>query len=111
MALGSYKVPTPFKDEDKWLRFFTKRALCYLAVAVFLGVTQFLFFKTLHLTVIGMAIFILLIMAAIALGFGTMMSDWYLFGGGERLDVLCVRMLNKHRKKNRRLYIKNYNEE
>lgn len=109
--LGSYKTPAPFKDEDKWFRFFTKRALVYVLVALFIGGIQILFFQKLHLTLIGMTIFVLLLACAIVLGFGKMPPEKYLFGGGERFEALVIRLFIKRRKKNRCLYLKNYGED
>ena len=38
-SLGTYKVPAPLKDEDKWFKFFTKTQLICVAGSVVLGVS------------------------------------------------------------------------
>lgn len=111
MALGSYRVPAPFKDEDKWLRYFTKKSLCYMIVALFIGAGQFMFFKSIHMTLIGMTLFTVIMIGSAVLAFGVMPADKYLFGGGENVDTLLVRLIHKNRKKNKRVYVKNYGED
>ena len=110
-TLGSYKTPAPFKDEDKWLKFFTKRMLAYLSCGAFIAFQCFMFFHGLGLSVIGLILAILSIMFAGVLLL-TMPADKYLFGGGKKIDVLLYRIIRKRFfKKHRVIYVKNYSRE
>lgn len=110
MALGTYKVPSPFKDEDKWFRYFTKKQLLFVGLAAIAAIMLTVFFSKIHMPAIGVGIGAVLVIGIGALVFVTIPQDKYLIGGGYKLEEIALRVVIKHFPKNKRLYIKNYDD-
>lgn len=108
MALGTYKIPDEFKDEDKYFRFFTKKQLLALIIAVVIGVTLLVFFSKLGLTPVGLVFMLLIVLSIGVCVMIPIPEDRYLIGGGEKIYVIVLRILLKRLPKNRVIYIKNY---
>lgn len=109
-SLGTYKVPAPLKDEDKWFKFFTKTQLICVAGSVVLGVSILVFFARIGLVPIGLALCLLEIASVGACVMIRMPADKYLMGGGEYIIVILFRLIRKKLPKNRVIYIKNYDD-
>jgi hypothetical protein len=111
MALGSYKIPKEFKDEDKWFKFFTKRQLIYAAAIIFIDVNVVKFTHLFHLEVLGIIVAILVTLILGGMAFITMPADKYLIGGGMSLESLILRLFLKYQPSNKKIYVKNYEKE
>ena len=112
MALdGRYRIPREFRDEDKWFRFFTKKQLIYVAIAVaidFVFITMTLAF---HIVGVGIALSVICLMIALFLAFFVIPTDKYLIGGGYPVMAIISRVVYRHMPGNRILYVKNYKKE
>lgn len=108
---GSYKVPAPLKDEDKWFKFFTKSQLLSIGVAVLIGFQILVFFGKHGLVPVGLAICLLIVIGVGVCVMVRIPPDKYLIGGGEYIAVILFRIIRKKLPKNKVLYIKNYNDE
>ncbi len=110
MADGVYSIPRELKDEDKWLKFFTKTQLMIFGIGVLIVILFGLVLMPLGayhlLTVLG--VIILTIFGILA--FVPMPPSRYLYGGGFPLYVIVLRILNKMISK-KKLYLKNYDPE
>lgn len=107
MAAGTYKIPKPFKDEDKWFKL-TKKQILYLTAGGFLAVGAIKVFSMMHIAIIGWVVGISILLFAILLSSVAMPLDKYIIGGGIRLEILAVRVITKKTSRRRNLYIKNY---
>ena len=110
MAAGTYKIPKPFQDEDKWFKL-TKKQIVYFAAGGFLAVGFVKLFGTVGLSLIGWVCGIVVLLAAVLLSSVSMPLDKYIIGGGIRLEILAVRVLTKRLPQRRVLYIKNYEKQ
>lgn len=104
--LGHYKRPHEFKDEDKWLRYFTKPQLLYLIVFGGTGILLFILFKGLGLRYIGCVFFELFTAAGILLPRVDVPQNWYLWGGGIPVRTILVRLIKKNLPWNKVVYIR-----
>ena len=108
MELGKYEVHEDIQNEDKWLKFFTLPQLGVIALAVVVGVSCIFFFSKIGLAAVGIFFCILLVLAAFVCVMIPMPEDKYLFGGGELIGVLAVRLVLKKTPLKKKLYICNY---
>lgn len=111
--IGRYKIPRPFKDEDRWFKFFTKDQLLWIGLALIISfrlVTWVMYSSkvVLFITLVGCVVFVI---ATAVIAMCSMPTDKYLWGGGIPLKKLVVRLIRKRLKANRQLYVKNYNAE
>lgn len=110
MAKLTYNVPSEFSDEDKWLKYFSKRDLGILIATGFLTVilykiTGYLFRNPLIGAIIG-----LLIMAVcVGISMIKLPDTLYLSGGGQSILIVLLKRLI--RKKNKIIYVRGYDEE
>ncbi len=109
--LGRYRVPKEFKDEDKWFRFFTKRQLIYLGLALVVSVITCIGTYKLNILPVGVVVSELLIMVAAAFAFITIPPEKYMYGGGYRLSTILFRIVVRRLPKNRVLFVKNYDND
>ena len=110
MQGGRHDWPEEFRDEDIWL-FLTKRQWVIMLTGVALGGLVVGIFIKLHLTaIIGLAFIIagLILIAAAVVAFITMPDRYYLFGGGERLEIILFRLFKKCRKRSKVIWTANY---
>lgn len=108
MELGKYEVHEDIQNEDKWLKFFTLPQLGALALALVLGMGSILFFSKIGLIAVGIFFCILAVLATFVCVMIPMPEDRYLFGGGELIGVLVIRLLLKKTPVKKKLYISNY---
>lgn len=106
---GKYKIPKPFKDEDIWLRWFTKEQLLYIAVAALLSAGVIYLFYMIRLTLIGATIAVILMFAGFAIPRFNMPDDKYLLGGGMPLKVVIGRIIVKKFVEKKKLYVTDFN--
>lgn len=109
--IGRYKIPRPFKDEDIWFRFFTKKQLLVIGTAALISLQPvILAFKHSNNILLFFALVfgIILIAAASIIVKFDMPADKYLWGGGTSLETLLMRIIRKRLKSNKILYVKFY---
>lgn len=107
MAIGTYKIPRPFKDEDKWFKL-TKKQWLFLAFGAGLAYVAFKIFSTVHLNIVAYVVAIIAVGVCFIIATFNMPDDKYIIGGGTRLDILAKRLVIKRFKKYKKIYIKNY---
>ena len=110
MATGTYKIPKPFKDEDKWFKL-TKKQIVYLSIGGLFAAGAVKLFGLLGFSLIGWVCCIVVMLIAVLLSSVSMPLDKYIIGGGIRLEILAIRVLTKKFSKRRILYIKNYDKQ
>lgn len=101
------EIPTEFKDEEKWLKFFPKRVFITLLVLVGIGVILIkilsaifkVFWPFLIAWLIFTAVIVLLMMIPTSL-------DNVMRGGGQ--DVMSLLIKKFHRKRQSCIYIKGF---
>lgn len=108
--LGDYAVMAELKDEDKWLKYFTKKQLLYFGVASVLGIGEIILFYKLGLVIIGVELLIINIVIAFVIQL-RMPSDKYLWGGGTLIEELLLRIIKKNLPGHKILYTKFIEEE
>jgi len=108
MTIGSYKVHDEIQNEDKWLKgIFTLPQLCAIGVAVVVGIAVCTFFFGFGLERIGIGLGLVIVIGTGVCVMIPMPEDKYLFGGGELIGVLVIRMVVKKLFK-KKIYISNY---
>ncbi len=107
MAIGTYKIPRPFKDEDKWF-YLTKKQWLFVAFGGGIAFVAFKIFTFIHLDVVAYVVAIISLGSCFITATFDMPDDKYIIGGGTRLDILAKRLLIKRLKKYKRIYVKNY---
>lgn len=107
MALGTYKIPRPIQDEDKWLKL-TKKQWLYTGIGIVIAYAAFQVFCAMHMDLLAYVIALISIGFFFTIGTFKMPEDKYIIGGGTKLDVLAKRLIVKQFKKYKVLYIKNY---
>ncbi len=110
MAAGTYKIPKPFKDEDKWFKL-TKKQIMYLASGGLMAIGAIRVFSMMGIAIIGWVVSITILLFAILLSSVAMPLDKYIIGGGISLEILTIRVLTKRMPGRRNLYIKNYEKQ
>lgn len=110
---GKHEVPDEFQDEDKWF-LLTKRQWVVLAPSV---VTTIFLIGTLikaHLAAtilfpIVLTGCILFILASLVVAFFDVPDNWYLYGGGMKIERVLFRVLRKKiDRRSKVVYTKHY---
>jgi len=101
MPIGKYKVPRELQDEDKWLKFFTKRQLAILIVALLIDLGLITIFQKLHIVVVGVVLALIILISAAAVVYLKMPRSRHTHGGGLGLDTIVLRILKRKRSKNK----------
>ncbi len=109
--LGTYQIPKEFRDEDKWFKFFNRKQLAITGGGILLCVPPSFIFHQLGYLQIGLAIDEIIILAALLLAFLPLPTERFLVGGGFMLNQIVLRLIIKNLPKNKKLYVKNYEEE
>ena len=111
MALGRSRIPDEFKDEDKWLRFFSKKqilvTLAFLAVGILCAIP---FFK-IGFSVVGVVFIITSIICGFSIVTLKVPDRKYLFCGGAFLYILICRIIRKKLPWNKKIYVKNIKQD
>ena len=95
MSYGDHRVPDPLKDEDKWLHL-TKRQMLIITVPLLLAVG--IIKLTIALSILRFTGTILIIEVP---------PEKYLFGSGNKLEIIAFRLLLKKLPMNKKIYTKN----
>ena len=101
-----HEIPSEFTDEDKWLKYFSKKSILALCIT---GAVAFLFYqvgKFLGAGLVGIAFGALIMAAGVAPTMIPRSETEYLKGGGITYDVIAIRWLIRKSKKI--IYIKGY---
>ena len=104
-----HEVPSEFKDEERWLRFFPKRSLLILAVLSTFTVILAKILSLFNLMMLGLAIGGIITVVCVALSMIPIATTEYMRGGGLTVDKWILRKL--YHKKRRYIYIKHYNSD
>ena len=110
MSYGVHGVPDPFEDEDKWF-FLTKRQWLILLPPVTLLVLSIVGMLAIGLAILLPFVIIVLVMVCIGaaiIAFFDMPQNWYIFGGGQRIEKILFRLLKKTRKSSKKIYTKHF---
>lgn len=108
--LGDYPCMTELKDEDRWLKFFTKKQLLYIGVAALLGIGEIVLFYKIGLTVVGVELLLINIAVSFVIQ-QKLPPDKYLWGGGTLIEELLFRVVKKNLPGRKILYTKFINDE
>lgn len=108
--LGDYAVMHELKDEDKWLKYFTKKQLLYFGVAILIGFGEIALFYHIGLVVVGVELLIINLIIAFLIQ-QKMPQDKYLWGGGTLIQELLLRVIRKNLPGKKILYTKFYEDE
>ncbi len=111
MALGVYKVPREFKDEDKWFRFFTKTQLFIMLIGLAISVVFFLIFGAIHATKLAVILSVFVLLVCALLAFFKIPESRYLYGGGYPAYQILLRIIRKYFVEKKQIYIKNIRQE
>ncbi len=104
MANLREEVPAEFADDERWYKYFTKKTLVVLMVAVFFTYLLMMLFGLIHLQAVGLIIGGLIGgLVFVAYNIKLPNTD-VLHGGGSTLDVLIARILA--RRKNGRIMVR-----
>ena len=103
-AVGKYKIPKPYKDQDLWFKWFTKKQVLYLIVAAVISAGILYFTQKIHLLLIGLVLTVILFVFAFVIPRFKMPEDKYLLGGGIELEELALRLILKIVRK-KKIYI------
>lgn len=106
--LGNYNIPKEYKDEDKWFRFFTKVQLLFIGAAAGISIGLIVLFNKLNATPVGVVLTVVTLIVAVILAFVNIPANKYMTGGGLKLRTMLLRLIIKRQRKNRVLYVKNY---
>ena len=94
-AIGTYRVPREFKDEDRWFRFFTKTQLLIVGIGLGICAVIFLIFSIFGLFIPALILSVVVLAIAGLLAFLPMPDNKYMYGGGYPVYVIALRLINK----------------
>ena len=104
--MAVHEVPSEFKDEEKWLKFFPRRSVLILAVMFGFSIILSKLFSLFKAGGIGFTIGIILTVVAVAMSM-IPVSSGYASGCGLTVDKWIMRRIY-HKRKHRVVYIKHY---
>ena len=107
MAQGTFKIPMDAKDEDKWLKFFTKSQLAVIVIVAVIDFGIIKLTQALGATPIGVFIAIVLMIAACIITLFKVPESSHVIGAGNNIGKIIVRMLI-HWKIYKKVYIRGY---
>ena len=99
MAFGRFRIPSEFKDEDKWLKFFTKPQLVALGIALLVSATVLVVLTKYGLFAVGFAIFLLIMLTAFTVVMKKVPESYYLMGANETIGIILLRVIIKKLKR------------
>lgn len=103
--MGKYRIPTEYKDEDRWWKF-TKRQLVYLAMGLAIDYVTFRILSPFGLITIWILLAVPISIFFLVIAMVPIPNSQYLHGGGMMLEAVILRIIM--RKFKRVLYVKNY---
>ena len=93
--MGRYKIPRPFKDEDIWFRYFTKKQLFYLAIFGGIGLLILSISVAMNMSLVGGFFCVCFVGLGVIIPRFNVPDDKYLWGGGLPLDKIFFRVIVK----------------
>ncbi len=111
MAIGVYKVPREFKDEDKWFRFFTKIQLFIMGIGIALSALVFLICSVVKMYRVATVITVINLIVCALLAFFKMPENKYMYGGGYPAYQILLRLIKKHFLDPKQVYIREFDRE
>lgn len=111
MAFGTFKTFGQMKDEDKYLRFFTKRNIIwsFIGIVIDCGILQIA--KATGTVTFGIVLSAVVFVFFAGISFVKMPVSRYMSGGGLFLTTILMKLLMRRFGSNRALYTKYHREE
>lgn len=106
---GVHEVPSEFKDEEKWLVFFSKRTLIIGVIMVLITLVLSKITGLFHATWLGLSIGLICTVAFVVTSMIMIPNTEYMRGGGLTVDKLLFRRFCH--KRSMGVYIKHYNSD
>lgn len=105
MSYGEHRVPDPLQDEDKWLRL-TKRQMLIIIVPLLLGLGIIKITSSMGVLPMGIFLTVVLVVLTGAFLLVDVPPEKYLFGSGNKLEIIALRLLLKKLPVNKKIYTK-----
>lgn len=106
MSYGDHRVPDPLQDEDKWMHL-TKRQMLMIMAPLLLGIGIIKITGMLGLLPLGIFFVVVLVVITGAFLLVDVPPEKYLFGSGNKLEIIALRLFIKKLPMNRKIYTKN----
>lgn len=106
---GIHEVPSEFKDEEKWLLFFSKRTLIIGVIMVLITLVLSKITGLFHATWLGFGIGLICTVAFVVTSMIMIPTTEYMRGGGLTVDKWLLRRF--FHKKSMGIYAKHYNSD
>lgn len=106
--LSSHELPSGFKDEEKWFKFFSKRSFIILGVTFAITIFLVKFFELFGLGGLGGVIGGVIMVVFVGLSMVPVPYSDYMKGGGQTFDRRIFKAMLRKRKKSKVIYIKRY---
>ena len=106
MNYGDHRVPDPLQDEDKWLHL-TKRQMLIIIVPLLLAVGIIKLSIAVKLLPLGIFLSVVLLILTGTVLIIEVPTEKYLFGSGNKLEIIAFRLLIKKLPMNKKIYTKN----
>ena len=105
--IGVFKVPSEFKNEDKWFKYFNRKQIVVLIITLFIDYRLISFSNSSGLLIPAIIVaifFTMVIMGCVMVNLPV--DSFFLTGGGVTLDELAYRII--YRKTHKVIGTKNY---
>ena len=106
MSYEEHRVPDPLQDEDKWL-YLTRRQLIIIVFPILLALGILKLTYSIGILPVGIFFAIVLLVLSIAFLAIDVPPEKYLFGSGNKLEIIAFRLLIKKLPMNKKIYTKN----
>lgn len=102
--MGTYEVPRQFNNEDRYLKYFTKKGIAALVIGFVMTVMLYIFFNILKLGVIGIVLGVIFTAIGVFLCMYKIPESNFKSGAGQDLFTVLIRRY--YRYKNKVIYTK-----
>lgn len=106
-----HEVPSEFKDEELWLKYFPKRSFYILGITFGIAVGLWKFFSLFQIGIVGIILGVICMVFCTGASMIPVNPNKYMEGAGLNYDKYILRRLYRRRKKNRVIYVKHYDSE
>lgn len=107
--MRNYPIPSEFNDEDKWLKYFSKKSMVIICIMLGNLYALYRMLALVHLELVGVILGVLLGTLVVLFSMLPVPSENYLKGAGQTYDILLLKILYRRRRKV--IYIKGYRKE
>lgn len=107
----AHDVPSEFKDEELWLKYFPKRSFYILGITFGIAVALWKILSLMHIGVVGIVFGAMIMVFCTGTSMIPVNPNRYMEGAGLNYDKYILRRLYRMRKKNRVIYVKHYDVE